>query len=95
MKDGTREHTDLLLLPKQAAATPALAAADLTTLYALDYVPGSTILWSVSKEAWVAHVLSPKGGQPQDRAERLIVDRDGAVWTVMAQRGLLLARPSL
>lgn len=92
--NGSRDFTDLVVLPKQAGVTPSLAAVDTGVLYALDYAPQGTILWSILDDTWVASVLAAEGPQPQDRAVQLIPDRDGGVWVLLSQRGLLLARPS-
>lgn len=92
--EGTREFTDAVVLPKQAGSSPRLAAVDGGTLYALDYAPDAAVLWSTREGIWAASVLSPQGPQPQDRVEWVVADRDGSVWAVLAQRGLLRIQPS-
>jgi hypothetical protein len=91
---ATQSNSNLVVLPKQAGLTPALAAEDTGILYALDYAPAGSVLWSIRDGGWVANVVAPQGTQPQDQAVRLVPDRNGAVWAVLSQRGLLLARPS-
>jgi hypothetical protein len=90
----SQSMTNLVVLPKQAGNTPALATIGNGTLYAFDYAQEGSVLWRVQDGVWVVGVLSPEGPQPQDRVEYVVADREGAVWALLAQRGVLLLQPS-
>lgn len=91
---SAQSFTSLVVLPKQAANTARLAAGGSESVYAVDYTPGASVLWSTREGTWVASVLSPEGAQPQDQVERIVVDQEEGVWAILAQRGLLLIHPS-
>lgn len=91
---GTRMYDDPYAMPRRAFLDPfSLTLSDARALYALDYTPTSTILWTLAGENWTADIVAASGTLPNDAPRRIEPDGAGNVWAILRQRGLLRVSP--
>lgn len=85
---GTRSYAGAPI-PRQAVSHPELFASDRNALFALDYSPTSTVLWSTKGSEWQAQVVAASGTIPADTPVKVSIDGGGNMWAIFVQGGLL------
>ncbi len=91
---GSRTYSDPYAMPRRALLDPlGLSLTNARALYALDYTPTSTVLWTLAGENWTADIVAASGTLPNDAPRRIEPDGAGNVWAILRQRGLLRVSP--
>jgi len=75
--------------PQASRSAPGLFAASADALYALDYAPSATVLWTARGGNWTAEIVAASGTVPADTPVALGTDGSGTVWAVFRSGALL------
>jgi len=88
---GTTAYTSVPL-PRDARVNPDLFGSGPDGLFALDYVPTSTVLWTARGGTWTAQIVAASGTAPGDEVVRVGSDGAGNIFAILRQGGLIRIR---